>query len=711
MACVDLTDISQQLEVGGLGGLCPVCERVNLPLATAKVCASELPDHFHVGLVEDILAKRAACPGCRLINSTIATCSSQWLAQTTGVIVEQRTFHGVHRAEYAPRPGTIVHTHIGRALEVVVHDSGHSATAGTILRAEEAAPSATNFSPEEASRVRGRIIPPHIDINTLKTWLQYCDVHHASCRVSNEGPAEAYPIRLIDLQLGKVVGATTKEKYVALSYVWGQQTVPLLTLDTLAHYYSPGGLESSAMPRTMSDAMHLVRSIGMRYLWIDSLCILQDDEDDKQSQLAIMDQIYRCSSLLIVAAAGDSADAGLPGLHESTRKAWQCIESIDGIEFISAQPGVQGAIARSCWNSRGWTLQEAALSRRALVFTEHQVYWSCQLDGWREDRTIESSLYSLRLEAGDSLWGSLMDPRRARCRTNLYCWHVEHFSRRRFTEQGDVLWAFNGILKRLRPRFVDGFIWALPYERLDAVLLWTEQSRCGHSHPRRDLVTVDEDGLHAFPYPSWCWLSTTGEASFKDTCGDSIVSEVEWHKPIGYTRAAAEFAIDHEELISRVQSQRPSTWRMQATDYGLLRLTARTAPLVVRRMTATADEERVSMPDRAVCRASVTSTRGDPIGHIMVSESFLGSNPERTGDFILLSSNAEDDCDDFCKEDPLDKLDNGCIKHVPECKHIRSRNVMLIQWTHGIARRVGITTIELAAWAEVQTTPREIILG
>lgn len=155
-------------------------------------------------------------------------------------------------------------------------------------------------------------------------------------------------------------------------------------------------------PRTIMDAIQLVKCIGMRYLWVDSLCIVQNNDDDKRQQITFMDSIYISAELLIVAAAGSDANAGLPGTGSTARSVSQTIRKITRAQFITAQPSVQQVLDRSVWNRRGWTFQETVLSRRALVFSESLVYWSCQADTWREDIGSESPVAGLKLNETNS---------------------------------------------------------------------------------------------------------------------------------------------------------------------------------------------------------------------------------------------------------------------------------------------------------------------
>ena len=106
----------------------------------------------------------------------------------------------------------------------------------------------------------------------------------------------------------------------------------------------------------------------MRYLWVDALCIVQDDPILSHDQISQMGSIYLKAIFTIVAAAGKDADAGLPGVRPWSRTVDQ--QSVDILLTAIDGPHYDGEVRNSTWSTRGWTLQEEALSARRLIFTE-----------------------------------------------------------------------------------------------------------------------------------------------------------------------------------------------------------------------------------------------------------------------------------------------------------------------------------------------------
>lgn len=111
-------------------------------------------------------------------------------------------------------------------------------------------------------------------------------------------------------------------EYVVLSYVWGKTAQLRLLRENYESLTQPFALRAllDTLPRTIADATTLVRQLGERFLWVDSLYIIQDSPEDLAVQIQHMNIVYGCASLTIVAAAGSGSDAGLPGLRPNSRK-------------------------------------------------------------------------------------------------------------------------------------------------------------------------------------------------------------------------------------------------------------------------------------------------------------------------------------------------------------------------------------------------------
>ncbi|KAF2176595.1 hypothetical protein K469DRAFT_606720, partial [Zopfia rhizophila CBS 207.26] len=124
---------------------------------------------------------------------------------------------------------------------------------------------------------------------------------------------------LIDVVDMCLVDATTAARYFTLSYVWGRVDTSETKLENLAERKRRGGLQLNVLPETIRDTVSVVQGLGERFLWVDALRIVQNDQAWKMNYIKRMDIIYTKSFATIVAAHGDSAKAGLPGVRPRTR--------------------------------------------------------------------------------------------------------------------------------------------------------------------------------------------------------------------------------------------------------------------------------------------------------------------------------------------------------------------------------------------------------
>lgn len=116
----------------------------------------------------------------------------------------------------------------------------------------------------------------------------------------------------------------------------------------------------------------MTRHLGFSYLLVDRFCIDQENEEEMRDQFCNMGEIFRSAACTTVAAAGDDPTYGLPGT--SRPRIQQPQAKIDNCEFVSTMLPEHMIIPQTSWSGRGWTFQEERLSRRLIIFTDHQVY-------------------------------------------------------------------------------------------------------------------------------------------------------------------------------------------------------------------------------------------------------------------------------------------------------------------------------------------------
>lgn len=145
-----------------------------------------------------------------------------------------------------------------------------------------------------------------VDQALLLSWLSLCTNQHGhDCTPAPFGFDPGFALRLIDVKRRCVVDPPPHPRYVALSYVWGNSVQVTLEEKHYLRLRKEGGLSDdyADIGTTIKDAMYLCEQLGEHYLWVDGLCIKQDDEEDRARQICSMNQIYSCAAFTIVVSA------------------------------------------------------------------------------------------------------------------------------------------------------------------------------------------------------------------------------------------------------------------------------------------------------------------------------------------------------------------------------------------------------------------------
>jgi hypothetical protein len=238
--------------------------------------------------------------------------------------------------------------------------------------------------------------------------------------------------------------------------------------------------------------------LGERYLWVDSLCIMQDTAD-KHDQIQQMDRIYQEAVLCIVAAAGRDANAGLPGIS-APRDVRQHIVDIEGMNLANTVPDLVPSLGSTFWRSRGWCFQENLLSSRKLIFTPDQTYFHCLHGQCTEDTHCfdHSKLVSSRDHSSLGLDTDNVSNWR------VYKNVVAEYSSCELSFEDDMLNAFVGISSFLSKALFLGcpFLMGIPLCSLEVGLLWQPATRLR----RRSGTNL----------PSWAWVGWVGMINYAD---------------------------------------------------------------------------------------------------------------------------------------------------------------------------------------------------
>ncbi|KAK0713670.1 heterokaryon incompatibility protein-domain-containing protein [Lasiosphaeria miniovina] len=463
----------------------------------------------------------------------------------------------------------------------------------------------------------------HGGIQALITkWIDICEHKHgATC-----GPIEGIVafhhlmqqtsfgvIDVVKLQLTELPydgDISHPHRYVALSYVWGprrpgdgdHRTLRNNIYDRIRR----GGLDGQVfdmLPRTIRDAIRLVRDLGERYLWIDSLCIVQDSDTSWQQNAKNMDLIYGNAHFTICAADGGDADVGLVAAGFGADKSPDALlkETIlPGLELLVSRP-LEEVVHSSTWNSRAWTFQERILSRRCLVFVEGRVYFQCRGANMSQDvypgGLGNEEVWSL--DWRDSPLRTLRDAKERPIWFYMKC--VSLYTGRRLTLPKDIIPAFTGV-SQLMARYMGApFFYCLPASHFDFALLWqpsrAQKRRAREAWPKTTKAegTLRDDWFDHEEFPSWSWAGwmdredpqkgahVTYDAKFLDGCliniHDWLINRtwIDWNIRDGDGNIKNVWNDYSETIRNRQQPRQPETDRIGGRWSGYQPITSESA--------------------------------------------------------------------------------------------------------------------------------------
>lgn len=350
-----------------------------------------------------------------------------------------------------------------------------------------------------------RTHPPWSELLKLvDKWLSDCNRHHVDCRTSEKN--RELPTRLLAIFNGEVkvtstIGLPTNTKYVTLSHCWGKGDVVKLTKESLL----PFGkfVPQDRLCKTFKDAILIASSLDVAYLWIDSLCIVQDDQQEWRHESVQMSRIYGNSYLNIAAAgARDGSEGCFFGKekHRISPFHVQIKDSNNMDQFYNCIP--QMDIYNTCVTetplaSRAWTLQERLLSPRNLYFSRTQLLWECNEKVSSESFPDQVPMdISIASDGASSPWrkGALSDS----WKSILAMYTAAHMTR-----EEDKLPAISGIARKIAEQTGNECVAGLWRHKMETELLWF----------------CVEPGNKPVVYraPSWSWAAVDSEISFDES--------------------------------------------------------------------------------------------------------------------------------------------------------------------------------------------------
>ena len=412
----------------------------------------------------------------------------------------------------------------------------------------------------------------------IQQWARECVQDHPSCSSGGFSPRRLLyvagsrhgqqTIRLVE------TWPDFSRPFVALSHCWGKTRQATTTKANYAQRLS--GIAPEGLSRTFQDAIWVTRELGLRYLWIDSLCVIQDDPDDWEREASKMSQLYGAAYLTLAASHGADGNAGLfplaarensPILLSTTgtdpeRESRTSVVTLLPIPCLRPESIVHQVFGKdgadeSCpipisepLLGRGWAFQERALSARVVHFTRQELVWECKtkqccdcgaimMSGMsfmaslmgslkrqtagrtddsdqrpmpRDDREAQY-IKGSATEVGARTQHSILEPERV--------WKkiVRMYTGRQLTKAEDRAAAFAGIAFAFSNMFgsedddiVGVFAAGLWDSFLPGMLLWSCASRSFLDLPGPERGRRVKDSK----LPSWSWYSVTGPCAFLD---------------------------------------------------------------------------------------------------------------------------------------------------------------------------------------------------
>ena len=374
-----------------------------------------------------------------------------------------------------------------------------------------------------AKAISGRVVteaPMDLPaLNQIRTWIKECDPTHDTCssktKDSTNLPTRVLAVGQPGCQTVRLVETGGKRgAYLALSHCWGKARN--LTTTTVTLELRKKGIHLADLPATIQDAVLVTRELGFAYIWIDTLCILQDSLEDWKVEAAKMADVYSNAYLTITASSSDGDEKGF--LWPRQKQSRVCLPNIDSrkppffLQHLTKQhmtKPLRDDMSEEPLTNRGWCIQERYLSRRSLFFCHDQLRWECRRLTASECGTSSSqidfrinNLYGTALSdnaykdaAGkDSMGGDL----------RYKGWYdlVAKYMGCSLTYQSDKLPAIGGLAKALAAISKDEYYAGLWGESIVTGLLWS-----------RSTLRLLE-GQDPYRAPSWSWASVAGEIEF-----------------------------------------------------------------------------------------------------------------------------------------------------------------------------------------------------
>lgn len=310
----------------------------------------------------------------------------------------------------------------------------------------------------------------------------------------------------------RLVGAleTSRLEYVALSHCWGNLSAEekeafCTTTTNLSERRK--GFQLSSLPNTFQDAVIVTRESGVRYLWIDSLCIIQygDGGEDWKRESGRMEEVFSGAHFTIAATAATDSKSGF--LKRDIDSEYVHVEDASSRQFYISNDldSFDWDVDMAQLNTRAWVMQEQILSRRTVHFTSRQTYWECG------EGIFCETLTRLRIPPSDRYF--MLDPNFPdrflnsgwKLTQSFVATLIKNYSERKITFQTDRCIAISGLMDRVANALQCQHRFGIFQTHIHNNLLW-------------QAYDMDKEKIEYDSYmPSWSWMAYSGRVSFFST--------------------------------------------------------------------------------------------------------------------------------------------------------------------------------------------------
>lgn len=396
---------------------------------------------------------------------------------------------------------------------------------------------------EEPWRVRngshaplsGPLNTGHADVlNPAKKWLNTCVHEHTQCQRGSNLSDSWYPKRLIELGVGgnaRLIDTNNQKQdgfYATLSHCWGSSEFFHLTEDNIADLQQQIPVEK--LPKSFQDTIKVCRQFDIKYLWIDSLCIIQRGKSSRQDwleQAEAMAQIYQNCLLNISIDHASNPHVGAfvqegEGFRRSGGNSYaiysHSMQPHGEVCLVVTYPFLMRDLANGPLSKRAWVLQERILSPRTLHFGADRVIWECETVVFNELRP--RNFWTINSQEGSLTPFTIPNPSTFFTRNPgnkedvLDYWRItlvpEYTNRQLSHPNDDKLVAISAIARQVGELLQEDYAAGLFRDSFLALLLW----HCGPSAKRQIVYRA----------PSWSWASVDGSIRYINN--DALVSTV-----------------------------------------------------------------------------------------------------------------------------------------------------------------------------------------